>query len=83
MASLNIEDVIELNVGGTFIAAERSVLTSVEASLLEHMFSGTTVMPKVNGRVSIYRNPKTFQLMIDYLADDMLWLPIFENEDDE
>ena len=72
-----------MNVGGTFVCVEKYVLTSVEESLLEYMFSGRTEMPKKDGRVTVYRNAKIFMLMINYLRDEMLWLPVFDNMEDE
>jgi len=60
--------IARLNVGGTYMDTLTSTLTKVEGSMLQAMFSGYhPILRDENGRAFIDRNPKIFELVLDYL----------------
>ena len=61
-------DVVELNVGGEYMATLRSTLVSVEHSMLAAMFGmGFTPRRDAKGRHFIDRNPRLFRKILDFL----------------
>ena len=71
-------EIVRLDVSGTHFNATMKTLTSVPGSSLRLLFiSGVADLPKIEDRVFIERNPKSFALLLDFLRDFMF--PVFKN----
>ena len=66
-------DILQLDVGGVTegFKVRRSLLTSVQGSALEAMFSGRHALPLHNDNIFIDRNPRVFIEVLDYLRNNM------------
>ena len=64
-----MKDLVKINVGGTTYMTKRSVLTQVEGSLMEAMFSGRHPVEEVEGMIFIDRDPETFKHLLSYLRN--------------
>ena len=72
------ESVVQLNVSGVtkgFLVA-KDILCSVPNSALEAMFSGRHELKKEHGAIYLSRNPKVFELVIDYLRNNQEYIEI-------
>jgi hypothetical protein len=70
MVNLDSE-VVSLNVGGTHhMMTERDILRQVPGSTLEKMFNGMHDLKKIDDRVFLDRDGKTFQSLVNYLRND-------------
>ena len=72
------ESVVQLNVSGVtkgFLIA-KDILCSVPNSALEAMFSGRHELKKESGAIYLSRNPKVFELVIDYLRNNQDYIDI-------
>ena len=71
-------DVITLNVRGVTdgFTVPRNLLTKVEGSSLEAMFSGRHDLEKINGNPYLDRDPVIFNLVLSHLLNNMLDLQI-------
>lgn len=70
------DDIVSLNVGGTFYTTTRSTLRRFSGSMLHAMFSGA--MPSTidsDGRYFIDRDGRMFQYILNYLRSTKLSLP--------
>lgn len=77
-------EVVSLNVGGNVhIQTEKDVLRSVPDSLLAKMFSDMHELKKVDEKVFIDRDGKTFETLINYLRNDRKVFPEFTEKNDE
>jgi len=66
------EDIIELNVGGTFFTTYKSTLTQYEGTLLEAMFSGRHPLAKdSSGRFFLDRSPEMFRYILELLRNHL------------
>ena len=73
------DEIIDLNIGGTKkISTNKRNLIKFPNSALAKMFSGRHILPKINDRIFIDRDGKTFLLLLSYLRNDKL--PNFEDE---
>ena len=76
----NIKDflpdkLLSLDVGGLYFPkVSKKVLTSVQGSSLEAMFSGRHELPLVDGKIFVERNPKMFEHLIQYLINGCQWV---------
>jgi len=59
------------------------VLTSVEGSALQKMFSGMHNLKKIDDKIFLDRDGFTFQTLINYLRNDRKIYPEFENANDQ
>jgi len=59
------------------------VLTSVEGSALQKMFSGMHNLKKIDDKIFLDRDGFTFQTLINYLRNDRKVYPEFENANDQ
>lgn len=77
----NSETILNLNVGGKLKEVSRELLTSVKTSLLEKTFSGKHIL-KQAGDASIFidRDPKYFDLMLNFLRNKGNFNPSFDEE---
>lgn len=81
--SADIDDVIELNVGGVHYTTTRKTLTSDKNSLLAELFdednqsssSSSSLIRDHQGRVVLDRDGTLFRFILDYLRDDTIELP--------
>eukprot|EP01126_Amoeba_proteus_P042509 TRINITY_DN4621_c0_g1_i2.p2 TRINITY_DN4621_c0_g1~~TRINITY_DN4621_c0_g1_i2.p2 ORF type:complete len:189 (+),score=65.07 TRINITY_DN4621_c0_g1_i2:71-568(+) len=72
----DVEDIIELNVGGTVVETTRTTLTSVSDSMLAAMFSGRHELKKDNqGRYFLDRDPEVFKYVLSFLRTKTIGLP--------
>ena len=62
---------------------ERDVLCLVPGSLLHKQFSGILEPRKVGDEVFLDRDGKTFLLMVNYLRNNMIVLPDFQDRNEE
>lgn len=63
-----IDEIVELNVGGTRFATTRSLLCQYRGTVLEAMFSGRWQLPTdAKGRIFIDRNPRMFERILEFL----------------
>ena len=73
-------EVLNLNIGGTHnLMCSQKVLTSVQNSSLQKMFSGLHDIKKVDDNVFLDRDGKTFQSLVNYLRNDRKIYPEFDN----
>ena len=49
----------------------KALLTAVPGSQLEAMFSGRHILPKIDGKVFVDRNPKLFREVVEYIRGNM------------
>jgi len=71
-------EVVSLNIGGTtHLQTEKDVLTSVQGSLLQKLFSDMHDLKKVDGEVFLDRDGKTFETLINYLRNERKVFPEF------
>lgn len=61
----------------------QKVLTSVEGSALQKMFSGMHNLKKIDDKIFLDRDGFTFQTLINYLRNDRKVYPEFENANDQ
>ena len=59
------------------------MLTSVEGSALQKMFSGMHNLKKIDDKIFLDRDGFTFQTLINYLRNDRKVYPEFENANDQ
>ena len=67
---INDNDIIKINVGGTFLSVRRETLSSIKGSRLEALFSGrweNRLLRDEDGNVFMDLNPDTFKEIIEYL----------------
>jgi hypothetical protein len=70
MVNLDSE-VVALNVGGTHLMmTERDILRQVPGSTLEKMFNGMHDLKKIDDKVFLDRDGRTFQYLVNYLRND-------------
>jgi hypothetical protein len=70
MVNLDSE-VVALNVGGTHqMMTERDILRQVPGSTLEKMFNGMHDLKKIDDKVFLDRDGRTFQYLVNYLRND-------------
>lgn len=62
---------------------ERDILTQVPGSNLEKMFSGMHDLKKIDEKVFLDRDGKTFQYLVNYLRNDRQVFPEFMDHNDE
>ena len=75
---------LHLNVGGEVdMSLTRELLTSVQGSLLQKMFSGDHPLNIVDNKVFIDRDAQHFKSMISYLRSDREIYPEFESPHDD
>ena len=75
----NDDEIIDLNIGGTKkISTSKRNLMKYPNSALAKMFSGRHNLIKINDRIFIDRDGKTFLLLLSYLRNDKI--PNFEDE---
>ena len=67
------ESIVALNVGGVTdgFTVSRNLLCSVKGSALEAMFSGRHELPLYEGKVFVDRDPKIFNLVVNYLRNNL------------
>ncbi len=66
------DDRIEINAGGKVIVAKRSMLTQIQGSRMEALFSGRwekKLMRDGHGRIFLDVDPTCFQAIVDYLNE--------------
>lgn len=66
------DDIVEINAGGTIVAAKRSTLTQIKGTRLEALASGRwdkMLQRDSQGRIFLDVNPTCFQAIVDYLND--------------
>ena len=66
------DDLIEINAGGKVIAAKRGVLTQINGTRMEALFSGRwdkKLLRDSRGRIFLDFNPKAFQAIVDYMNE--------------
>ena len=82
---VNMEsEVVALNVGGTHqMMTERDILRQVPGSTLEKMFNGMHELKKIDEKVFLDRDGRTFQYLVNYLRNDRQVLPEFTDHNDE
>ncbi|XP_055297977.1 BTB/POZ domain-containing protein KCTD12-like [Sitodiplosis mosellana] len=78
--SADIDDVIELNVGGVHYTTTRKTLTSDKNSRLAELFdkdnqSSSSLIRDGKGRIVLDRDGVLFRFILDYLRDDTIQLP--------
>ncbi|KAK2962220.1 putative polyA polymerase [Blattamonas nauphoetae] len=77
------DQAIELNVGGVIFCTQLKTLRRFESSMLFRMFSGSHLLPRdKQGRIFIDRNPRMFELLLEYMRTGHLPLS-FRNSSDE
>jgi hypothetical protein len=77
----NIDEIVELNVGGKHFTTARSTLCRFEGSVLASMFSGRWKLPiDSKGRYFIDRNPKIFAVVLDFLREPNASIKIPEDD---
>ena len=66
-------DVYQLNVSGVTegFMVSKALLTAVPGSQLEAVFSGRQILPKIDGKIFVDRNPKLFREVIEYIRGNM------------
>ena len=71
-------DVVTLNVSGVTdgFTVPRNLLTQVDGSSLEAMFSGRHEIEMIDGNPYLNRDPEIFKLMLSQLRNNMLDLKI-------
>ena len=75
---------VALNVGGTHhMMTERDILRQVPGSNLEKMFNGMHDLKKIDDKVFLDRDGKTFQYLVNYLRNDRQVFPEFMDHNDE
>ena len=64
---------MSLNVGGVThgFTVSKHLLCSVKGSALEAMFSGRHALPLYEGKVFVDRDPQVFNLLINYLRNNL------------
>jgi len=73
-------EILNLNVGGTHrVMVSQKILTAVQGSALQKMFTGMHNLKKVDNSVFLDRDGTTFQTLINYLRNDRKVYPEFEN----
>lgn len=72
---------MKLNVGGNLKEVSRELLTTVSDSLLKKTFSGKHNLKSVNGAVFLDRDPKIFDMVLNYLRYDTHYIPKNVNEE--
>ena len=79
----DIQQVINLNVGGKDFVVGRETLTSINNSLLALQFSGSQQLLKTDEGTKIFldRDPEVFTHIVTYLRSGRQFLPINANED--
>lgn len=83
MVNLDSE-VVALNVGGTHhMMTERDILRQVPGSTLEKMFNGMHDLKKIDDKVFLDRDGRTFQYLVNYLRNDRQVFPEFMDHNDE
>lgn len=66
------DDLIEINAGGRIIAVKREVLTQINGTRMEALFSGRwdkKLSRDSRGRIFLDFNPKAFQAIVDYMNE--------------
>ena len=64
-------EVVALNVGGTHhMMTERDILRQVPGSTLEKFFNGMHELKKIDDKVFLDRDGKSFQYLVNYLRND-------------
>ena len=77
-------EVVALNVGGTHhMMTERDILRQVPGSTLEKFFNGMHELKKIDDKVFLDRDGKSFQYLINYLRNDRQVFPEFIDHNDE
>ena len=64
-----------MNIGGTVKIVSKVLLTSVKGSLLEKTFSGKHNLNKIDDHVFLDRDPRIFDLVLNYLRYDQNYIP--------
>ena len=70
-----------MNVGGNFKQVSKELLTTVSDSLLQKTFSGKHNLKAFNGNVFLDRDPKIFDMVLNYLRYDTNYIPKNVNEE--
>ena len=79
--SNNSDQVIKLNIGGNLKQVSKELLTTVKDSLLDKTFSGKHNLKTVNDHYFLDRDPKIFDMVLNYLRYDTNYMP--KNVDSE
>lgn len=77
-SSDEIDDVIEMNVGGVHYTSTRKTLTSDKDSRLGQLFDNknpSSQLKDAKGRIVLDRDGVLFRYVLDYLRDDVVQLP--------
>lgn len=74
----DIDEVIEINVGGVYYTSTRKTLTSDKNSRLAELFdedNASSALRDAKGRIVLDRDGALFRYILDYLRDDSIQLP--------
>lgn len=77
----NSEQVIKINIGGVKKELSRELVTSVEGSLMEKTFSGNCTLKTVDQHVFLDRDPRIFEMVLNFLRHDGNYMPEFSNDE--
>ncbi|KAK2953111.1 putative BTB/POZ domain containing protein [Blattamonas nauphoetae] len=78
------DQIVDLNVGGVVFTTKLETLQKFEGSMLSSMFSGSHLLARDrHGRIFIDRNPKIFELLLDYMRTGNLPLSFHSPADEK
>ena len=69
-ANCGSEEVVHLNIGGSQkMTVRKGIFFQIEGCLLSDLFQNTKQMKKVDNKIFIDRDPRTFQVLLNFLRD--------------